>query len=335
MNTLFKHLKKEASQIRLESSEKRAMLERLYEAQYGSSTFPHLLPIRSPYWRFLAPRLAAYSLVGVLVVGIGTVSAAQGALPGDILYPVKVNIAEPLEAALAVSQSGKAEANARFAERRVREIEVLAERGTLDATTTEQVARNFEYHADQVEIHAKGSDSEESRAFTTEVADSLDELGSTLERASEHGSNEEAKRNSKDFAERVRSRAWSMKHLEPDDEDNSGPGTASTTSDDDGTSELKNSDGENDENGENDGDNNGNNSGKGGGENGEEDKDDDGTTGENSVSGSVEDNSGSSGEDADNGGSGSGSSGGGSGGGNSGSGGGSYSGKGSGDDSDD
>lgn len=246
MNKFLIHLKKEADTIRLTSAERQLMRARLLEAQ--SLRLAPSQPILSPYRRFLVPRLLALcSFIGIIAIGSGTVSAAQGALPGDILYPIKVNVTEPVEAALASSPREKAETNAKFAERRIHEVETLARRGILDEATAAQAARNFDYYAAQVEKHAKESSREDDRAFITEVADSLTQVADSLAEADdsidafsattlpqtselrsnersndEQDKNERAKKPSKDFADHVRARAWSMKHSGLDDDDDSG-----------------------------------------------------------------------------------------------------------------
>ena len=65
------------------------------------------------------PVLAAFALV--FFISIGTTSAAERSLPGEILYALKTRVNEPLQGVLAVSPVAKAEWNAGLATRRLEE----------------------------------------------------------------------------------------------------------------------------------------------------------------------------------------------------------------------
>jgi hypothetical protein len=75
---------------------------------------------RSPRTQFVP---AAFALV--LIVGIGTSYAAENALPGDVLYPIKIHVNESVQGSLAVSQASKAEWNTQLMTRRLEEAETL------------------------------------------------------------------------------------------------------------------------------------------------------------------------------------------------------------------
>ncbi len=79
----------------------------------------------------------------VLVLGGGTTFAANGSLPGDILYPVKIHVNEGVESALAVSSETKAKVNLNQATRRLEEAEKLAFEGRLSASTQADIESKF------------------------------------------------------------------------------------------------------------------------------------------------------------------------------------------------
>ncbi|MDE1925134.1 MAG: hypothetical protein KGH79_03060 [Patescibacteria group bacterium] len=155
MNNFFEQLKKAARDIRLLTQEKQAMRVRLYDAMKESPLFaatpeaakqPRAHP--SPYYFFFSPKWAtALALALVAALGSGTAYAAQGALPGDALYPVKIHLNETVQTALATTPQAKAELNASLAETRLEEAETLAAQGKLDATTSAELAGNFDQHA--------------------------------------------------------------------------------------------------------------------------------------------------------------------------------------------
>ncbi len=119
-------------------------------------------PARIPVWiRFLQSfersvynpslQFAAATLAILLVGGTGTAFAAQGALPGDALYGVKVNIEEPILGAFATSPEAQANWSAELASRRLSEAEQLAvlnkltpERATTVSSGFDQAAETFD-----------------------------------------------------------------------------------------------------------------------------------------------------------------------------------------------
>ncbi len=142
------NLKNEASKLRLTPTEKTAMKARIF----GVPVPAHATPKQSPYFifdfQFMHARiLAPLAVVLVVFMGGSTAAAAQGALPGDLLYPVKLSINEAVEVALATTPVARAEVSVKQAVRRVEEAEVLASRGELTAETGNELAANFEVHA--------------------------------------------------------------------------------------------------------------------------------------------------------------------------------------------
>lgn len=91
-----------------------------------------------------------FSLVlGLMLSSAGVSYAAEGALPGDTLYPVKVGVNEELRAALAPTPEAKAAWEAERAERRLTEAETLAKKGSLKAETRAALEADFKRHAEK------------------------------------------------------------------------------------------------------------------------------------------------------------------------------------------
>lgn len=90
----------------------------------------------------LRPRFqfAALSLFLVFALGAGTSYAAEGALPGNPLYAVKIHVNEQIEGAFAVSPQAKAQWNAQLAARRLQEAEELASQNKLNAAASATLA---------------------------------------------------------------------------------------------------------------------------------------------------------------------------------------------------
>lgn len=131
------------------------------------------LPVRSPFLfaSFMVPARSLYAgaLTLVLVVAGGTQAslASEGSVPGDILYPLKVAVSEPLSFVLTPSTEGRATLAAEFASRRVDEAVALSSVGKLDEQTAEDLATRFDAHVD---VLAKETDTLEANG---EIATSL------------------------------------------------------------------------------------------------------------------------------------------------------------------
>lgn len=89
----------------------------------------------------------------MLIVGGGTSYAAEGAVPGDFLYPVKIDVNENVEGALAMSDAADAELQAKLAEERLKEAEILAARGKLTASVANDINARVKAHYENAEKH--------------------------------------------------------------------------------------------------------------------------------------------------------------------------------------
>lgn len=96
------------------------------------------------------------------LVGGGASVAAESALPGDTLYPIKISMNEEVRAAFAFSPEAKAKWETRRAERRLEEASELAAEGKLAADSRAQLEDSFKAHADRAqskiaEVKVKGN----------------------------------------------------------------------------------------------------------------------------------------------------------------------------------
>lgn len=112
----------------------------------GAALFANLL-------RAMPMPLVAASLIGITLLGGGGAAAyfAQDALPGDPLYPIKINLNERVESALAFGTEAQGEMSARHAERRLAEAVELASRHQLREQVATIIETNFQRHLDHVE----------------------------------------------------------------------------------------------------------------------------------------------------------------------------------------
>ncbi len=113
---------------------------------------PSVLPKRTRYV-VLTDKLFAYlrrpiSIVTAVILTLvlfsgGIAYAAEGVLPGNVLYPIKTALIEPIQIALAASPEARASLQMKFAERRINEAAILANENRLGTTTEAALATNF------------------------------------------------------------------------------------------------------------------------------------------------------------------------------------------------
>jgi hypothetical protein len=86
----------------------------------------------------------------LMLAGGGVAFAAEVTLPGDRLYPVKVEVTEPLRDSLAFSVSAKAYLEELKIERRLTEAAKLAAEGRLTDSINDQIQTRIQQSASKV-----------------------------------------------------------------------------------------------------------------------------------------------------------------------------------------
>ena len=114
--------------------------------------------------RPLALALSAFLVVGV--TGTGAAQAAEGALPGDSLYTLKVSVVEPLRLSFA-SAGTKHSLERTFAERRLTEAAELANLDRLSPATEATLAAHFTYYSERALARAEETASSSQTAEVT------------------------------------------------------------------------------------------------------------------------------------------------------------------------
>lgn len=98
-------------------------------------------------------------ILAIALFAAGGVSyAAENSLPGDVLWPVKVNVNEEVRLAFALSPEGKAEWEALRAERRLEEAGVLAAEGQLNAETGAVIQARLNEHLNSSLHYVEGKE---------------------------------------------------------------------------------------------------------------------------------------------------------------------------------
>ncbi len=165
---------KAATKIRMDEAARertRALLSEYVKMRPIRTTEPTIesVPVYNRFSTFfMRHSMPALTAVLILVVSGGTAAAAEGALPGDILYPIKVHVSEEVRATLAVSSKAKADWEVHRAERRLEEAATLALSGQLNDVARAEIDTNLDAHVksagenrDQLENENEVSDASE------------------------------------------------------------------------------------------------------------------------------------------------------------------------------
>lgn len=183
---LFDQLKHE----RLTHAEKRALRAVLVRRMRADAT-------PSPYgvWGTIRRNRVVFAgtAIGAILFG-GTVSyAAEYALPGDVLYEVKVAINERAKVALATTEEARALVQTELAERRLKEAEKLALRGEFSNEKKVIVEEKLQAHLDQVEVvlaQVELKDEERAYDLESDLKSSIDAHRSVIATIRGDGTNE-------------------------------------------------------------------------------------------------------------------------------------------------
>lgn len=94
--------------------------------------------------RLHRPTSIVLMIVLILTISSGGIAyAAEEALPGNALYPIKTALIEPIQIALTVSPEARASLQMKFAEQRINEAATLANEKKLGTTTEATLITNF------------------------------------------------------------------------------------------------------------------------------------------------------------------------------------------------
>lgn len=132
--------------------------------------------ILSPFTSFFSVRMYAGFAAFLLIIGSvgGTAYAAEGSLPGDVLYSVKLGVTEPIQTALIPSDTGKAAWHAILAERRLEEAALLASENRLSTDTQATLAANFNEHVEASLVSAERLEGEGNALASLSVRSDLE-----------------------------------------------------------------------------------------------------------------------------------------------------------------
>ena len=134
---IFKSISRNVFFSKQEKKDMRENLEAYAKFHSVRMEAPARLQLQRSYFYslqiFLRKRTMPIILILALMFGGGGVSyAAEGAVPGDVLYPIKVSVNEEARDLVTFSPEAKADWESRLVERRLEEAEKLVEGDALN-----------------------------------------------------------------------------------------------------------------------------------------------------------------------------------------------------------
>ena len=193
MNRFFRKYIKRAKRVSLPKEEKQLAREqvRLFVQDHPMPEVgrvwhrPTVFLSTSFFWVYRRPLAVALTVVVLIVTSGGVVFAAEESLPGDVLYPIKINVTEEVRAAMIPTKTARANWEITRVERRLNEVETLARLGRLDATTSQRIAEGFAVRADAANatvIHLETGESlKEADEVGMRLAETLVKHGKILQ----------------------------------------------------------------------------------------------------------------------------------------------------------
>ncbi len=165
-----------AREIKMTSKEKRLMIFSILGSAFGEKKYS----ITSPYsiFGFFThdhPRKAlAFAVMFLFVIMSGGTSyAAESSLPGETLYPIKVNVNEGIDSLVALTPDAKVKVEVGHAKRRLEEAENLSKKGQLNAETQTIIETNLKKHTDSIKENLTVLASENATATVKEAISDL------------------------------------------------------------------------------------------------------------------------------------------------------------------
>ncbi|HYC34467.1 MAG TPA: DUF5667 domain-containing protein [Candidatus Paceibacterota bacterium] len=205
-------------EIKLSKSEKDDIYSRILKKAGIENT-----PVKSPYVfpGFFKPEQLrfVYAAIAVFLVTGGTALASLDSVPGDILYPVKTHIVEKVPDAFAWTSEAKARRNSKKFEERVKEFEVLAEKGRLDEKTAEQIDTEVRKELDAFSRNVQRIENKEEkrRKLDDELLHKIEEHEERLEKIKEENRSDNRVLN--DFLDQNKNRLKRLEDRESKAED--------------------------------------------------------------------------------------------------------------------
>ncbi|MFZ2832126.1 MAG: hypothetical protein WAZ40_03150 [Minisyncoccia bacterium] len=178
MEHIIKQIKKGAKHTRLSLEEKAEMRSALVLHMQVNPVLPGVHSVRFVRSPFSIRNLRNKKGVSILVIGgllmSGSVSfAAEGAVPGDVLFPIKVHVNEPVLGAVAVTPKARADWQVRLVERRLEEVEKISVMPDVSPEVRQVAEQNLASYTEEVEAKISKFDNDDDGDNALQTASRL------------------------------------------------------------------------------------------------------------------------------------------------------------------
>jgi hypothetical protein len=171
MNNLIHKFKQSAKHIRMSVAEKSRVRNFVISFINNKQSIP------SPYsfiQFFSKGRVAAAAIIFALVIAsAGTSYAADQSLPGETLYPIKINVNEALQSFVTFGTGAKVALALDRAKERLEEAEELSVQGKLNPETQAIILSNFTSQTDEIKAQAAVLVSTDNQSAANTVSNEL------------------------------------------------------------------------------------------------------------------------------------------------------------------
>lgn len=114
------------------------------------------------------------AIILILLLTGGTSYAAKDTVPGDFLYPVKINLNENVESLLALNDKQEAIVDVKQAARRLKEAKGLADKNNLTREQSEKIKQEFENKVNDMNVRLRKLTGKGDTQFISELNDKLE-----------------------------------------------------------------------------------------------------------------------------------------------------------------
>ena len=183
MDDKFKYGIEALRKVKMSDGEKSLILKKILDRK-------ETLSIKTPYISWSAVFMwvksngsfvAIVAAVTVILTGNGIAKAAEGSLPGDILYPIKTGIIEPARVALAATIVARAEVQTNIATTRLQEAEQLAVHNKLSEQSASQLNQSLNRDAKALAVTVASADAQTAASIKDSYRASLETHTQILE----------------------------------------------------------------------------------------------------------------------------------------------------------
>lgn len=151
MNNNWQKGIKDLQKLSLSKKEKQILLEKVFDQLPQK---PIISPWMSPFVTFKS-HIATFVVFVLVATSSSIALAAENALPGDLLYPIKISVTEPARGIIKISPEEKIEWEIEKAVRRIEEVSILVTEERLDEKKQEKAEELFEKHTENFKIRSE------------------------------------------------------------------------------------------------------------------------------------------------------------------------------------